>query len=70
MTGSSISAAKCARIGITINDDRITVADNEFTGALTGNLFDSDAASYASAADADPATNTKAQALCEVEQGV
>ncbi len=63
-------SGKCARIEITINDDRISVTDNEFTRALGGTVFDSDAASAASIADAATATATKAQALCEVEQGV
>ena len=63
-------SGKCARIEITINDDRVSVSGNEFTGASGGTVFDSDAASYAAAADAATATATKAQALCEVEQGV
>ena len=68
-------SSKCARIGITINDDRISVSGNEFTGALGSGgtvrvVFDSDAALAVSMADADAPTTTKAQTLCEVEQGV
>ena len=63
-------SGKCARIEITINDDRVSVSGNEFTRASGGTVFDSSAASAASIADAATATATKAQALCEVEQGV
>ena len=64
-------SSKCARIGITINDDRISVSGNEFTGATGGGTeFDSDAALAVSMADADAPTTAKAQTLCEVKQGV
>lgn len=62
-------SGKCARIEITISDERISVTGNEFTRALGGPGFDSDAARAASVADSDAATATKAQALCAVGAG-
>ena len=56
--------SKCARIGITIGDDRIAVTDNEFHGATGGTVFDSTTVSAAAAADALTPTTAKAQALC------
>ena len=56
---------KCSLIAVLYADAEVKVVHNNFIRATGGETFDTAAAGHAADADAQPATNTKAQVRCE-----